>query len=153
MTTLQGKQMKILNLLRFIYDECKNDYTKISLTGKAEEYEIPGAWIFCKKLIVSKILDRKGEGPSSYSYKWNLETGPTVEMVEKYFGTREYTSEEIKKESKHDEVKLTPSVNTKKSDEKAPNIPLILKDFSTIDLINELKHRGFSGTLHQSFTI
>jgi hypothetical protein len=163
MTTLQGKQMKILNLLRYLYGECKNDFVRLNLAGKAAEYEITGSGNFAPKLVKYGILERKGNNPAHFTYKWNSESGPTVEMVIKHFGGTEFT-----KETGVPKTKIIPQTPSKITSDKNPQRSVTIKEsnnikadadkilFALIDdnaLIEELRRRNYTGNLNKQISL
>jgi len=155
--TLQNQQLKILNLLRNIYDETKTEYVRLNLAGKVKEYEIPNPNRFAPLLINNGILARLGNNPAHLTYKWNLDEAPTINLVEKYFGGKEYTSDKMNIKPTQPTKPVNTDKNLHKEKDNIEGLILTTEtDLTQIDsqlLVDELKRRGFKGSLQQSYTL
>lgn len=77
---MEARELKVLSFLRYIYDETRNDFVKISISKKAKEYEIPQVGIISTRLFKLGILQKD---PSGKLYKWNIENMPSIELANK----------------------------------------------------------------------
>ena len=162
MTTLQGNQFKILNLLRHLYDETKNNFVKLSLSGKALEYEVSNPSGFAPKLVSSGILERQGNNPAHFIYKWKCDDKPSIEMVEKFFPEEAKSkSQEPAKKDTTKPTKPVPAIPEQPKTEMPPKkyadaeqvAENLLKLYEDMELIGELKARGYSGQLVKSINL
>lgn len=157
MTTLHDKQLKILNLLRNLYDQCRTEYVKLNLAEKAKEYEIQNPSNFAPLLVQTGILSRQGNNPAHYTYKWASEYAPNVEMIEKHFGDTKFTTSKSVPKTEKIPVPLAKTVKTTEPKETLDPLEILptsenrkhgVPDFySDADLIEELKTRGYKGSL------
>jgi len=87
---METKELKLMSFLGWLHDETSNEFVKIPLCEKLKEYNVPQDSITGSRIVELGILEKKKDG-SGYLYKWKIEEGPSVAMVQNIIdATAEY---------------------------------------------------------------
>jgi hypothetical protein len=95
------KNLKLLNLLKWLYDETRMDFAQLALGKKIEEYEIKQAGVFASELIKLGIVESKRTGIDVF-YKWKSEEAPSINLCDQVINAvKEFWREKgLRKETK-----------------------------------------------------
>jgi hypothetical protein len=75
------KNLKLLNLLKWLYDETRMDFAQLALGKKIEEYGIAQAGFIASELVKLNIIESKRNGVESL-YKWKSDDAPSIKMCD-----------------------------------------------------------------------